>query len=490
MNQIAPDYAVLKKRALACGLLILLLLCLLRAQEATKGKAKVAVSYPQPISKITFVVAGDVIPHQAVVEAAAAQEKAQPKPVATSVPAESIPADPKNGAAPPSQPVTADPQSQMIQSSDDHGGWDLLFTNVADIFHHADFGFVNLETPVAPKHSLGTKAFQFDAPVALLQALKFNGVKVVSFANNHVLDQGQPGFAETLDHLREEGMLFVGSGATEEDAWKPLILEKNGIKVGWLGITRHLNGHRNSDKADEPHVAFFPYPDDKGESKGAPSRDEAGVMAAITAARAQCDLLLVSIHWGVEYAPAPLPQDVDLAHKMLEAGAGAIIGHHPHVLQPIETYQTQDQRNTVIIYSLGNFLSNQSRNYVEGLMPDKAGDPRDSMIVKFSVIKKDYGPAGVRVELGEMGLLPAWGENNHLQLQSGHTKIACIRPVLIDREIPKLQTEVDDLTRLGDQLSADQKKELVQLSSELETLKHRRELLLSRTGDEYLISPP
>ncbi len=73
---------------------------------------------------------------------------------------------------------------------DNHDGWDALFANVSDVFRDADFGFVNLETPVAPKHSLGTKAFQFNAPVALIESLKFNGVNIVSFANNHVMDQG------------------------------------------------------------------------------------------------------------------------------------------------------------------------------------------------------------------------------------------------------------------------------------------------------------
>ena len=94
---------------------------------------------------------------------------------------------------------------------------------------------------------------------------------------------------------------------------------------------------------------------------------------------------------------------------MLDAGASVIVGHHPHVLQPVETYRTADGRNTVIFYSLGNFLSNQSRSYVDGLMPDKDGDPRDSMIGLFSAVRQDYGPAGVRVELGHVGILPVMG---------------------------------------------------------------------------------
>ena len=73
----------------------------------------------------------------------------------------------------------------------------------------------------------------------------------------------------------------------------------------------------------------------------------------------QCDLLVVAIHWGVEDATAPRAEDVDIAHKMMEAGASVIVGGHPHVLQQVETYRATDGRDTLIYYSLGNFLSNQ-----------------------------------------------------------------------------------------------------------------------------------
>jgi poly-gamma-glutamate capsule biosynthesis protein CapA/YwtB (metallophosphatase superfamily) len=440
-----------------------------RNYRAPSVKASAPVSYPREIARINFAAAGDVIPHQAVTQAAVAQSQLSPAP------------------QPSAAPDTKDASTSSAAAPDNHGGWDVLLAGVADVFRQADFGFVNLETPIAPIHSRGSKPFQFDAPIALLQSLKFNGIKIVSFANNHVFDQGHVGFFESLDHLREQGLLFTGAGANADQAWKPVILEKNGIKVGWLGMTRWLNGGRNPEKNSDPHVAFFPYPD---QSDGAPGRDEAGVLDAIKGARAECDLLIVSIHWGIEYATAPNPQDVDIAHNVLEAGAGAVIGHHPHVLQPIETYLTRDKRNTVIFFSLGNFLSNQSRNYVSGLTPDKAGEQRDSLIIKFSVIKKDYGPAGTRIELADMGILPVWTENNHLLVKGGHAKTLFIGPVFMDREIPKLQARYDELDHLGPQLSAEQKQELVQVSSRLQMLKHRREILLARTGDDFLISPP
>lgn len=403
--------------------------------------------YPHELARVSFAVGGDVIPHEAVRASAQA-------------------------------------------AGGDVQGWTALLSDVSDVFKDADFGFVNLETPVAPAHSRGSKPFMFDAPLALPEALKASGIKIVSFANNHVMDQGWAGFAETRDHLKEIGLQFVGSGDTASQTWQPLIVESNGIKVGWLGMTRWLNGNRNPDKDDQPHVNFFPYP---GESGGAPGATEEQVLAAVKAAKAQCDMLVISIHWGTEYAPAPRPEDVDLAHKMLDAGASVIVGHHPHVLQPIETYTRSDGRMAVIFYSLGNFLSNQSRSYVDGLMPDKDGDPRDSMIGLFSAVKNDYGPAGVRVELGHVGMLPAWGENNRNAIAAGKTKTPSIHPVLIDRVLPKVQAELDALnksTQDGADMTPDQKQQFIDLNKEIKLLTDRRSQILARTGDEFVTDPP
>ena len=426
--------------------------------------AQVVVPYPHDLAQVSFAVAGDVIPHEAVKAAAAAAG-----------PGES--------------------------------GWAALFSNVADVFQGADFGFVNLETPIAPDHNHGTKAFLFNAPIELPEALKASGIKIVSFANNHVFDQGWPGFAESREHLRQIGLQFVGTSDNATSAWQPVITEANGIKVGWLGMTRWLNGNRNPDDPKEPHVNFFPYPNDSG---GAPGADEAQVLAAVKAARAQCDLLVISIHWGVEYSTAPRPEDIDIAHKMLEAGATVVVGAHPHVLQPVETYKTTDGRNTLIFYSLGNFLSNQSRSYVDGLNPDSNGDPRDELIGLFSAVRRDYGPAGIKVELGHVGILPVWEENNRNELASGRAKTPMIKPVLIDREIPVVQARLDELNKLAAppappegtaagaanqpaataELTADQKKEFVELTDRLKLLTDRRAQILARCGDEYVTEPP
>ena len=447
----AIQFRLRKYRRLALGTLAVAVTgALLLTAFHARRSAAVVVPYPHDLAQVSFAVAGDVIPHEPVRAAAAV-------------------------------------------AGGGEQGWEQLLSEVVDVFQGADFGFVNLETPVAPEHSRGSKAFQFEAPVELPEALKASGIRIVSFANNHVMDQGWAGFAETRDHLREAGLLFAGTSDNAATAWQPVITEANGIKVGWLGMTRWLNGNRNPVKDDQPHVNFFPYP---GEANGAPGADEDQVIAAVKTARAQCDLLVISVHWGIEYMTAPRPEDVDIAHKMLDAGASVIVGAHPHVLQPIETYRTQDGRDTVIFYSLGNFLSNQSRSYVDGLNPDSNGGPRDEMIGLFSAARRDYGPAGIRVELGHVGMLPVWEENNRNEIAAGREKKPAIRPILIDREIPLLQARLDELNKVsglsqsGSALTAEQNKEFIEVTKRLKLLTDRRGQILARTGDDYVTAPP
>ena len=328
----------------------------------------------------------------------------------------------------------------------------------------------------------------FEAPVDLIAGLKASGINTVSFANNHVMDQGWAGFAETRQHLREQDMLFVGTADNAADAWRPVIVEKNGIKVGWLGMTRWLNGNRNPADPSQPRVNFFPYPDDRSDTSG---MDEADVLEAVRRARATCDVLIVSVHWGIEYAPKPGRDDIALAHRMVDAGASVIVGHHPHVVQRVERYRTPDGRSAPIFFSLGNFLSNQSQTYIDRISPDREGDPRDAIIGMFSAIRTDYGPQGVRVELGNIRVLPVWGENDRIALASGHAGALRIQPVLIDREVPRLEARLRELSRNGDvaSLTGVEKTEAIEATNELRLLEHRRKLLLARIGDEHLADP-
>jgi hypothetical protein len=128
------------------------------------------------------------------------------------------------------------------------------------------------------------------------------------------------------------------------------------------------------------------------------------------------------------------------------------------------------------------------------------------MIAQFSAVRRDYGRAGVRVELGHVGILPVWSENNRNELAAGKTKTTVIRPILIDREIPKLQARLDELNKVASAgaaagaastaglsptgLSEEQKKDFIEVTNRLKLLTDRRALILARTGDEYVVDPP
>jgi len=108
-------------------------------------------------------------------------------------------------------------------------------------------------------------------------------------------------------------------------------------------------------------------------------------------------------------------------------------------------------------------------------------------------VRRDYGPAGVRVELGHVGMLPVWEENNRNEMAAGREKKTVIKPVLIDREIPPLQARLDELNRLAQGsagLTADEKKEFIEVTKRLKLLTDRRAQILARADDDYVMAPP
>jgi hypothetical protein len=216
------------------------------------------------------------------------------------------------------------------------------------------------------------------------------------------------------------------------------------------------------------------------------------VLEAIRQARQKCDFLVVSIHWGTEYAPAPRPEDVETAHKMLDAGASVIVGHHPHVLQPVETYRTQDGRNTVIFYSLGNFLSNQSRTYVDGLMPDKDGDPRDEMIGLFLRCPQGLRPGRHARRTGPCGR-SACLEREQPQRAGQRPREDAGDSSRFDRPRnsalagpPRCVEQVEG-RNVPDRCA---KQEFIEVTNQLKLLDDRRKLIVARVGDEYITDPP
>jgi poly-gamma-glutamate synthesis protein (capsule biosynthesis protein) len=249
----------------------------------------------------------------------------------------------------------------------------------------------------------------FNAPPAMLDSLAGLGFDAVSFANNHVYDQGRGGFIETLDRLDEVGVAAIGAGRTCAEAYAPRRFDLDGIQVAFLGGTLVFNDALNAGE-DRACAAML--------------KPERVIAEAVRARREGADVVLLSAHWGVEYDTAPQSRQIRIAHQLIEGGVDGIIGHHPHVLQPIEVVETEDGRRGVIVYSLGNFVSNQSAWYQPGLHAPDQADPRDGVLLSMRVVKRRYGRGErtvVRTELTDVVSTPLWTVNNTARTDSRPT---------------------------------------------------------------------
>ena len=155
------------------------------------------------------------------------------------------------------------------------------------------------------------------------------------------------------------------------------MVEKNGLRIGIFAVTRWLNGFNNKKDEKLPHVPAVPYKIEP--IVGGHSVDE--FLASIRERAAEVDVLIVSIHWGAEYKLVPAPEDRKLAQQMIDAGAFAVIGHHPHVLQPVEFLERSQGGKGLVVFSLGNLVSNQDFD-----KPD--GTKRDGLLMELELVRE------------------------------------------------------------------------------------------------------
>ena len=213
----------------------------------------------------------------------------------------------------------------------------LPFRKVAPLLKAADITFINLESPFSDQGPYLEGGLVFHAAPQMIDGLKLAGVNVASTANNHARDCGAHGVEFTLQWLRSHGIRPVGSAETEQAAHAGVVLARNGVRFGFLGYT--FDQKNGNWKDTDPRIALADPP--------VMARDVANL-------RKRCDVVIVSMHNGVEYQPKPSAAQITFAHAAIDAGAKLVIGHHPHVVQPSEQY-----RKGVIYYSLGNFVFDQ-----------------------------------------------------------------------------------------------------------------------------------
>lgn len=228
-------------------------------------------------------------------------------------------------------------------------GYEYGFKQVEPVLKKGDVIFGNLESPAtASEKSLSRehKIILKCSPQAIT-AVKAAGFNVLSIANNHMMDYYGKGMLDTIDVLNKNGIAFSGGGKNLEEARKPAIIEKNGLKYGVLSYT---------DMAEYMYVGNpnISYAAGNNKSGVAPRKLEM-ILEDIARVKPQVDILAVSLHWGVEESFTIPDSQVEFAHKLIDSGADVILGHHPHQFQGIEVYKGKP-----IIYSMGNFLFDQN----------------------------------------------------------------------------------------------------------------------------------
>ena len=314
----------------------------------------------------------------------------------------------------------------MMHSPQTKAGWrresqsydfSFMFEKVAPILREGDLVIGNLETPLAGEANGGFTGYPlFNAPEALAENLKWAGFTLVSTANNHSLDRGFKGLCATLDHLDKAGLMHTGSFRTPEEQRRVLLTKVKGVEVALIAATYGTNGLKLP--AENSFALNY--------------IDEARLLEDIQQARRQgARYVIIMLHWGVEYQPKANRDQEALAYSLLRGGADLILGNHPHVLQQSEAIQLEElytgqpqnaaqadtatieykasgkDRQKFVIYSQGNFVSNQ-----EGL------ERNCSLLLKLTV-----GVDGATGEpyLKDAGYIPIFTQKRNREGVSQHT---------------------------------------------------------------------
>lgn len=268
------------------------------------------------------------------------------------------------------------------------------FAAVKPMIENADIAIANLETPIAA-NELGLSDYpSFNLPPEVAQAIQNAGFDIVSNANNHALDQTQKGLHISLDYLEKMKLPYVGAYRSQVDHDKPRIIEKNGVKLGFLAYTYGTNGIEPTADYD---VNYIDLPKMKKD---------------IEALKPQVDGVVVTLHMGTEYQHHENQEQRYVTNALKAYGADIILGGHPHALEPMK----QD-KESFIIYSQGNFFSGQSQ------MQTRLGG-----ILSLDIKKTDDG---IEVASGEF--LPTYNEGDY---NAGGYKT-----------VPLMQSSLDGITK-------------------------------------------
>ncbi len=220
--------------------------------------------------------------------------------------------------------------------------FDPPYQHIAGLFEEADIAFINQESLIAERIGPLSGYPLFNSPEAVGNKLVDMGFNVVCMANNHMFDMKEAGLIASMDYWDAQPVFSMGAWRTEADMQRPLTVEKEGITIGFVPVTEHTNGLK---LPAETALRFI-------------RSDEYDLMKQqVALARANSDFVVVSIHWGTENSNNTNDNQLELAQMFADWGVDLVLGHHSHTLQPMEWRTGQSGKRTLVVYSLGNFIS-------------------------------------------------------------------------------------------------------------------------------------
>lgn len=277
-----------------------------------------------------------------------------------------------------------------------------FFADVEYLIKQGDYSSTNFEAPMAGADAGYSGYPIFNSPDAAAEAFANAGFDLIITANNHILDKGFDGASRTMQVLHDSDLDTVGTYLSAEDKQQFLIKDIRNVKVGYLAYSYSTNGM----PVPPEHPYFFNF------------LDPEQILADIEALRPQVDVLVLVLHWGVEYSPQPTNEQKDLARQFLTAGADIILGSHPHVIQSMEVLKIND-KDKFVIYSMGNFISHQK------------GLERNSGIVLKLKLTKDFDSG--KTILSEVSYTPTY---SHFYEANGKLNF---RVVSVEKTIKKIK---------------------------------------------------
>ena len=223
----------------------------------------------------------------------------------------------------------------MVKKND----WRHPFLQIADLLNGADITIGNLESPISERGTRMGSIYSFRADPRAIEGLLYAGFDVLSIANNHIWDYGADATTDTISLLDNVGIGVVGGGMDYEKAHQPFVKEMKDTRIAFLGYT-NLVPPSTTFSASKPAIAFL---------------DVDQIVSDIKEAERAADLVVIILHWGNEYETIQSIDQEKIGKALINSGAKLVIGHHPHVVQPVEEYD-----EGFIAYSLGNFVFDQN----------------------------------------------------------------------------------------------------------------------------------